>query len=488
MVAAENTSAHMEKWELSRQSLVNVLTESHYSPREFAEALGAPSFMELLKSIKSGALPWLKALFKAKVYAHVPGLNRRFAKESGRGGLFKRTWEIQSYTFTYRSQTIDGRASIMSGRITFLHHRAPNIPHQAKTISLHIHQAFFNPQWAPFHNLMFVPLKVLWDSVVIEPDLQKWGITHGVESDGSGSAIRTVRQIADCVVAALEIMRQHHVRLAPEGYTTNWGGSQGAMPTLCFDKWYDTEAPQWFKEELRLRSSFIVEGVSKVHVLTKYIYQNGRDFPLKPVTLVGYLKAFTPEQLGGYKPQELVPQWWNDTKFQVNGREISFFDAVCHYIPEAMFPLSDTVSCYADLVAPDMLTPDGQVEMTISKVQFAKDDVLHTTRMIECWGKDGKHATLLTNNFELSEQEIVAIYDNRWQIELLFKQLKQNFPLKYFYGESVTAIESLIWVCLIANLLLNVVKPQGKASLGILQPCLCGKADADVLHRHLHFP
>ena len=61
--------------------------------------------------------------------------------------------------------------------------------------------------------------------------------------------------------------------------------------------------------------------------------------------------------------------------------------------------------------------------MTISKVLFAKDDVLHTARMIEYWDNDGKHATLLTNNFELSEQEIVAIYDNRWQIELLFKQL-----------------------------------------------------------------
>ena len=77
--------------------------------------------------------------------------------------------------------------------------------------------------------------------------------------------------------------------------------------------------------------------------------------------------------------------------------------------------------------------------------------------MIEYWDKDGKHATLLTNNFDLSEQEIIAIYDNRWQIELLFKQLKQNFPLKYFYGESVNAIESQIWVCLIANLLLTVV-------------------------------
>ncbi len=358
-----------DKWELSRKTLVSILTESHYSPGEFADALGSPSFTQLLKSVNPFA-PWgIKTVFKAAVLSCVPKMNRRFAKECGLGLFAKRCWEIQSYTFSYRSQTTDGRNQTLSGRVTFLNNRDANIPHRAKTISLHVHQAFFNPEWAPSRSLMYVPLKVMRDSVVIEPDLQKWGITHGIESDGSGSAIRTARQIADCVVAALEIMRQHHVELAPEGYTTLWGGSQGAMPTLCFDKWYDTEAPQWFKEELRLRSSFIVEGVAKVHVLTTYIYQNGQDYPLKPVTLVGYLKAFTPEQLGGYKPQELVPQWWNDTKFQVNGREISFFDAVCHYIPEAMFPLSDTISCYAELVAPDMLTPDGQVDMECPKIK-----------------------------------------------------------------------------------------------------------------------
>lgn len=85
---------------------------------------------------------------------------------------------------------------------------------------------------------------------------------------------------------------------------------------------------------------------------------------------------------------------------------------------------------FRTLSSTTLVTPDDQVEMIISKVQFAKDDVLHTAHMIEYWGKDGKHATLLTNNYELFEQEIVAIYDNRWQIELLFKQLKQNFPLK----------------------------------------------------------
>ncbi|MEO4796994.1 transposase [Bacteroides uniformis] len=36
---------------------------------------------------------------------------------------------------------------------------------------------------------------------------------------------------------------------------------------------------------------------------------------------------------------------------------------------------------------------------------------------------------------------IMAIYHRRWQIESLFKQIKQNFPLRYFYGESANAIK-----------------------------------------------
>ena len=54
--------------------------------------------------------------------------------------------------------------------------------------------------------------------------------------------------------------------------------------------------------------------------------------------------------------------------------------------------------------------------------------------------------------------EIIAIYRQRREIELLFKQMKQNFPLKYFYGESANAIKIQIWVTLIANLLLMVMQ------------------------------
>ena len=59
-------------------------------------------------------------------------------------------------------------------------------------------------------------------------------------------------------------------------------------------------------------------------------------------------------------------------------------------------------------------------------------------------------------------EEIVDIYRQRWQIELLFKQLKQNFPLRYFYGESSNAIKIQIWTTLIANLLLMVIQKRIK--------------------------
>jgi IS4 transposase len=58
----------------------------------------------------------------------------------------------------------------------------------------------------------------------------------------------------------------------------------------------------------------------------------------------------------------------------------------------------------------------------------------------------------------MSLEAIVAVYRRRWQIESLFKQIKQNFPLRYFYGESANAIKIQIWVTLIANLLISLLQ------------------------------
>jgi hypothetical protein len=55
-------------------------------------------------------------------------------------------------------------------------------------------------------------------------------------------------------------------------------------------------------------------------------------------------------------------------------------------------------------------------------------------------------------------EEVAFLYKKRWGIEILFKKMKQNFQLHYFYGENENAIRTQVWCTLIAQLLLTVVQ------------------------------
>lgn len=66
----------------------------------------------------------------------------------------------------------------------------------------------------------------------------------------------------------------------------------------------------------------------------------------------------------------------------------------------------------------------------------------------------------VTNLFDLPAEQIAMLYKKRWEIELLFKKIKQNFPLQYFYGDNKNAIQIQIWCTLIALLLITIMKKQ----------------------------
>ena len=72
--------------------------------------------------------------------------------------------------------------------------------------------------------------------------------------------------------------------------------------------------------------------------------------------------------------------------------------------------------------------------------------------------EEGKIYVLVTNNFTLPASQVATIYKNRWMIELLFKQIKQNFPLRYFWGESSNAIKMQVYCVLIAQLLMVILR------------------------------
>ena len=84
----------------------------------------------------------------------------------------------------------------------------------------------------------------------------------------------------------------------------------------------------------------------------------------------------------------------------------------------------------------------------------------HKCRRITKW-KDNKEEgtiTFITNDLDTPAAVICETYRRRWQIETLFKRLKQNFPLKYFLGDNRNAIQIQIWVSFIAWLLMQIVK------------------------------
>ena len=72
--------------------------------------------------------------------------------------------------------------------------------------------------------------------------------------------------------------------------------------------------------------------------------------------------------------------------------------------------------------------------------------------------ESGKKFQFLTNNTHLSAASIAALYRKRWQIEILFKRLKQNYPLKYFLGDNENAVKIQIWCALICDLLIKIIK------------------------------
>lgn len=81
--------------------------------------------------------------------------------------------------------------------------------------------------------------------------------------------------------------------------------------------------------------------------------------------------------------------------------------------------------------------------------------------------ESGKHYEFLTNNFKLSPKTIADIYKDRWQIELFFKEIKQNLRIKTFVGNTENAVMIQIYTALTVYLLLAYQKFLSRIGLSV---------------------
>ncbi|MEX0824142.1 MAG: IS4 family transposase, partial [Woeseia sp.] len=70
----------------------------------------------------------------------------------------------------------------------------------------------------------------------------------------------------------------------------------------------------------------------------------------------------------------------------------------------------------------------------------------------------GKKLSFLTNNFVLPALTIANLYRLRWRVELFFKWIKQHLKIKTFYGTSLNAVKTQIWIAICVYLTVAIAR------------------------------
>lgn len=90
--------------------------------------------------------------------------------------------------------------------------------------------------------------------------------------------------------------------------------------------------------------------------------------------------------------------------------------------------------------------------------QSGNNVVEHHFRLIQTQNQKGKQFWFLTNRFDLSIQEIIAIYKHRWDIEVFFRFIKQELNFSHLISVNKNGIKILLYMTLILAMLILIYK------------------------------
>ena len=115
---------------------------------------------------------------------------------------------------------------------------------------------------------------------------------------------------------------------------------------------------------------------------------------------------------------------------------------------------------------------EGFVVLADEEVRFASkgDSKLPIAlRRVTIERDDGRQIALLTNDLARSAVEVGALYKARWQIELLFRWLKQHLKIRRFLGNNDNAIRLQLYAAMIAYALLRLAARANAVKLPFLR-------------------
>lgn len=104
------------------------------------------------------------------------------------------------------------------------------------------------------------------------------------------------------------------------------------------------------------------------------------------------------------------------------------------------------------------------------KGYYSSKDYPEKLRRIKYYDSEtDKTLIFLSNNFEVTALEITMLYKHRWFIEIFFKWIKQHLKIKSFWGRSINAVKTQIWIAISVYVIVLIVKRKLKIKQSIYE-------------------
>jgi hypothetical protein len=128
-------------------------------------------------------------------------------------------------------------------------------------------------------------------------------------------------------------------------------------------------------------------------------------------------------------------------------------DLACHRLHS--LPTDKSLGVRADQII-SLITPRSRCAYPDKLRRVSFYDTEHQRKLV-----------FLTNNFALPARTIADLYKSRWQIELFFKWIKGHLHLRRFWGNSMNAVKTQIWIAVSVYVLMAIAKKQTKTALSL---------------------
>ena len=252
----------------STRSLRDIVEKNVYDPTEFGGIIGE---WPMISIFGDGVSNLMKASLKTAVASRLPQMDALFKERVGTAEDGSRQWNLKRYVFTYKTvSSITGNDTTLIGSVIFPTNTVGK-QHQVDVLTLYHHQAYLDKSWLPSRSVTLMGMHALHNSAVIEPDGQGSTFTlDDMENVRVGEGDLMALQMADCVLAALEVMKQDNVTLAADGYTNNWGTSLGTVGATGFAQYMERDATPDLKQLIKLRATYIGEGPTMLSQVRGY--------------------------------------------------------------------------------------------------------------------------------------------------------------------------------------------------------------------------